>query len=98
MIDTASPRHFLLIRRLLSRPDQLTFYLRYAPPGTPATITYFITIAGRRWPVEETLKTGKDVLGWDRCRPAPGKRSADTPRCQRLPSSARQPSATPCAA
>jgi SRSO17 transposase len=55
----------LLIRRLLSRPDQLTFYLCWAPSGRPATITYFITIAGRRWPVEETFKTGKDVLGWD---------------------------------
>jgi hypothetical protein len=51
MIATASPRRFLLIRRLLSRPDQLTFYLCYAPPGTPATMTYFITITGRRWPV-----------------------------------------------
>ncbi len=28
-------------------------------------MTYSITIAGRRWPVEETFKTGKDVLGWD---------------------------------
>ena len=28
-------------------------------------MTYFITIAGRRWPVEETFKTGKDVYGWD---------------------------------
>ena len=28
-------------------------------------MTYFITIAGRRWPAEETFKTGKDVLGWD---------------------------------
>lgn len=37
----------------------------YAPPDRPATMTYFITIAGRRWPVEETFKTGKDVLGWD---------------------------------
>ena len=27
LIATASPRHFLLIRRLLSRPGQLTFYL-----------------------------------------------------------------------
>jgi hypothetical protein len=62
---TASPRHFLLIRRLISRPDQLTFYLCYAPEGRPATMTCFITIAGRRWPVEETFKTGKDVLGWD---------------------------------
>ena len=31
-------------------------------------MTYFITIAGRRWPVEETIKTGKDVLGWDQCQ------------------------------
>lgn len=28
-------------------------------------MTYFITIAGRRWPAEETFKAGKDVLGWD---------------------------------
>jgi hypothetical protein len=55
----------LLIRRLTSRPEQYTFYLCWAPPDRPATITYFITIAGRRWPVEETFKTGKDVLGWD---------------------------------
>jgi SRSO17 transposase len=68
MIATASPRHFLLIRRLLSRPDQLTFYLCYAPPGIFATMTCFITIAGRRWPAEETFKTGKDVLGWDQCQ------------------------------
>jgi hypothetical protein len=65
---TASPRHFLLIRRLISRPDQLTFYLCYAPEGRPATMPYFIAIAGRRWPVEETFKTGKDVLGWDQCQ------------------------------
>ena len=31
---TASPRHVLLIRRLLSRPDELTFYLCWAP-GAP---------------------------------------------------------------
>ena len=65
MTATAIPGQYLLIRRLISRPDQLTFYLCWAPPGRPATMTYFITIAGRRWPVEETFKTGKDVLGWD---------------------------------
>ena len=68
LAGTASPRHFLLIRRLISRPDQLTFYLCYAPQGRSATMTYFIAIAGRRWPVEETFKTGKDVLGWDQCQ------------------------------
>jgi SRSO17 transposase len=56
---------YLLIRRLISRPDQLTFHLCWAPRGRPATITYFITIAGRQWSVEETFKTGKDLHGWD---------------------------------
>jgi SRSO17 transposase len=68
LMATASPRHHLLIRRLLSRPDQLAFYLCWAPAGTPATMTFFITIAGRRWPAEETFKTGKDILGWDQCQ------------------------------
>jgi SRSO17 transposase len=65
---TSSPRHVLLIRRLLSRPDDLAFYLCWSPQGTPATMTFFITIAGRRWPAEETFKTGKDILGWDQCQ------------------------------
>ena len=63
---TADPREFLLIRRLPAREkNQYAFYLCWAPEGRPATMTYFITIAGRRWPVEETFKTGKDTLGWD---------------------------------
>ena len=65
MTATSTGGQVLLIRRLISRPDSYTFYLCWAPPGRPATMTYFITIAGRRWPVEETFKTGKDVLGWD---------------------------------
>jgi hypothetical protein len=60
--------HALLIRRLRSRPGDLTFYLCWSPEGQLATMTYFITIAGRRWPCEETFKTGKDVLGWDQCQ------------------------------
>ena len=55
----------LLIRRLICRPEQYTFYLCWAPPDRQATLTYFITIAGRRWPVEQTFKTGKDTFGWD---------------------------------
>lgn len=65
MTATGIKGQYLLIRRLISRPDSYTFYLCWAPPGRPATMTYFITIAGRRWPVEETFKIGKDVLGWD---------------------------------
>jgi SRSO17 transposase len=65
---TASPRHLLLIRRLISRPGNLTFYLCWAPDDQPATMRFFITIAGRRWPIEQTFRTGKDVLGWDQCQ------------------------------
>jgi DDE superfamily endonuclease len=65
LTGTGTGGQYLLIRRLISRPDQLTFYLCWAPPGHPATMTFFITIAGRRWPAEETFKTGKDVYGWD---------------------------------
>jgi SRSO17 transposase len=63
---TAGPREFLLIRRFPDRDhNQYAFYLCWAPEGRPATMTYFITIAGRRWPVEITFKTGKDAYGWD---------------------------------
>jgi len=65
LIATADPREFLLIRRLDREENQYTFYLCWAPEGRPATMTYFITIAGRRWPVETTFRTGKDALGWD---------------------------------
>ena len=64
MTATGIDGQYLLIRRLISRPEAYTFYLCWAPPGRPTTMTYFITIAGRRWPVEETFKTGKDVFGW----------------------------------
>ena len=65
MTATGITGQYLLIRRLITRPDQYTFYLCWAPSDRPATMTYFITIAGRRWPVEETFKTGKDTFGWD---------------------------------
>ena len=65
MTATGIQGQYLLIRRLIARPDQYTFYLCWAPPDRPATMTYFITIAGRRWPVEQTFTTGKDVFGWD---------------------------------
>jgi hypothetical protein len=65
----AGPREFLLARRLNGREkNQCTFYLCWVPDGRPATMTYFVTIAGRRWPVETTFKTGKDALGWDQSR------------------------------
>ena len=66
LLATADPRELLLIRRFPDRDkNQYAFYLCWAPEGRPATMTYFITIAGRRWPVEVTFRTAKDALGWD---------------------------------
>jgi len=65
MIATARPREFLLIRRLDREKNPYTFCLCWAPGGRPATMTYFITIAGRHWPAEVTFKTAKDILSWD---------------------------------
>jgi SRSO17 transposase len=69
LIATADPRELLLIRRLPDRErNQYAFYLCHAPEGRPATMTYFITIAGRRWNIETTFRTGKDAFGWDQCQ------------------------------
>ena len=69
LLATADPREFLLIRRFPDRDkNKYAFYLCWSPEGRSATMTYFITIAGRRWPVEITFKTGKDTLGWDQCQ------------------------------
>jgi hypothetical protein len=62
---TADPGEFLLIRRLSREKNQYTFYLCHAAAGRPAAIAYFVTIAGRRWPVGTTFRTGKDAFGWD---------------------------------
>ena len=71
---TASPRHVLLIRRLISRPDDPAFYLCWSPEGTPATMTYFITIAGRRWPaVMRSVKLSGPVACLISCSAARGR-------------------------
>jgi SRSO17 transposase len=65
LLATSDPDEFLLIRRLDRDQNQYTYYLCHAAAGRPATLTYFVTIAGRRWPAETTFRTGKDAFGWD---------------------------------
>ncbi|HLN71115.1 MAG TPA: IS701 family transposase, partial [Streptosporangiaceae bacterium] len=49
---TASPRHWVLIRRSLSDPSDLAFFYCHAPDGRPVSLPVLIRTAGRRWPVE----------------------------------------------
>jgi SRSO17 transposase len=63
-LGTASPRHWLLIRRHLTS-GELAFHYCYVPEGQPVTITRLIRAAGLRWPVEEDFGLGKDRFGLD---------------------------------
>jgi SRSO17 transposase len=63
-IATASPRHYLLVRRHLAT-GELAFHYCHVPAGQPLTMTRLIRAAGLRWPVEECFEAGKDCFGLD---------------------------------
>ena len=65
LLATSDPEEFLLVRRLDRDENRYSYYLCHAAAGRPAALTYFVTIAGRRWPVETSFKSGKDAFGWD---------------------------------
>jgi SRSO17 transposase len=64
-LATASPRHFLLIRRSLSKPTELAYFHCYVPDHLPATLGMLVTVTGRRWTIEEDHEFGKDQFGFD---------------------------------
>ena len=55
--------HTLLIRRSVSDPSEIEFFLAHAPDPTP--IPELIAVAGMRWKIEENNAQGKDLLGLD---------------------------------
>ena len=56
-------RKGLLIRRKIDKPDELTFYLTFAPPGTDRAA--LVRIAGMRWTVEACFEAAKQEVGLD---------------------------------
>jgi SRSO17 transposase len=60
--DTSPGCHRLLIRRNL-RTGELAFYRAYAP--TPVSLAALVTVAGRRWKVEENFQAGKGLAALD---------------------------------
>jgi len=59
---TVDGRNFLVIRRCLDDPDELAYYLVYAPLDTPLSI--IVQSIGARWHIEEDLQATK-ALGLD---------------------------------
>jgi SRSO17 transposase len=53
----------LLIRRKKGRPHQFTFYLTWAPAGTP--LSMLVRIAGQRWTIESCFEEAKGETGLD---------------------------------
>jgi SRSO17 transposase len=63
-VATASPRHWLLIRRHLGT-GECAYHYCHVPAGQPVSLRRLITAAGLRWPVEESFEFGKDYFGLD---------------------------------
>lgn len=55
--------HMLLIRRSVTDPTDIEFFLTHAPEATP--IPELVAVAGMRWKIEENNAQGKDLLGLD---------------------------------
>ncbi|OIJ85743.1 transposase [Streptomyces sp. MUSC 14] len=63
--DGDAPAHdrWVLARRSLARPDEIAYYLAYAPAGTG--IAELVRIAGTRWAIEEAFQAAKNECGLD---------------------------------
>jgi SRSO17 transposase len=65
MVATTSPHHVLLVRRSLTKPDDLAYFYAYIPDGQPFTLARIVAIAGYRWMVEEDFQQSKGQAGLD---------------------------------
>lgn len=63
VLEEAGMRRWLLVRRDISDPEEVTFYLAYAPAGTSAQ--ELARTAGKRWKIEETFEQAKGETGLD---------------------------------
>ena len=56
-------RHWVIARRSVSRPQEISYYIAYCPAET--TLDDLIRVAGSRWAVEECFQTAKQECGLD---------------------------------
>ena len=55
--------YWLLVRRNLTDPGDLAYYLCHGPQSTP--LRELVRVAGARWAIEETFQTAKGQVGLD---------------------------------
>ncbi|MEU9671717.1 hypothetical protein AB0E25_40645 [Streptomyces bobili] len=56
-------RRWVLARRSLSRPDEIAYYLGYAP--LDVGVDELVRVAGFRWAIEECFQAAKNECGLD---------------------------------
>lgn len=61
--DEPGFKRWLLVRRSISDPSEMTAYLTFAPADT--TLPALVAVAGKRWTVEESIQTAKGEVGLD---------------------------------
>jgi hypothetical protein len=63
LVATTSPAHQLLIRRSITKPDELAFYLCHATG--PVALPQLIRVAGTCWTIEECFQIAKNETALD---------------------------------
>jgi SRSO17 transposase len=63
LLDPGADKHLLLVRRSISKPDELAYYLCHT--RHPVPLAELIRVAGSRWGVEETFQFAKNETGLD---------------------------------
>lgn len=61
--DQPTHQRWVLARRSLARPDEVAYYLAYAPNGT--AVAELVRVAGSRWAIEEVFQAAKNECGLD---------------------------------
>jgi SRSO17 transposase len=63
LLDPGEQGHRLLVRRSISQPDELAYYIVHA--GEEVPMVELVRVAGSRWGVEETFQFAKNETGLD---------------------------------
>jgi SRSO17 transposase len=64
-IEGSDPTHcrWVLARRSLARPEEIAYYLAFAPADV--TVSELVRVAGARWAIEECFQAAKNECGLD---------------------------------
>jgi hypothetical protein len=63
LVDPGADEHLLLVRRSISKPTELAYYICHT--RHPVPLAELVRVAGSRWSVEETFQFAKNETGLD---------------------------------